>query len=428
MAHAKKILLTAFGSHGDLNPMIAIAQQLRALGAQATVGASLAYRDKVESSGIRFTALSPDMPDFALEPDLAKALLDPKTGMRSLVEFVMERLGDSWRDTLAAASGMDALVGSALSMATPMAACKLGIPWASAVFQPMAYLSAIDAPTLIQAPWLDATRAWGSAGIALRRAAFFAGGLSTRRWCLPHRDLRRELGLPPEPEPLLAAARSPWLSLALFSPALGPIQSDWPSSAVQTGFPLIDEAAALGESMPGDLLDFLCQGPPPVVFTLGTAAVHWANGFYEAGRAACSRLGVRAVFLTGAPSQNAMAGLPRSMIAVPYAPHDLLFPQARAIVHSCGVGTCSASMRSGVPVLAAPWAHDQPDNARRLRALGVASILPRSLFNAERAEAALGALLSDSSIANRASLLGASERRLDNGALVAAKAILSKLG
>lgn len=423
---SKRILLAALGSHGDLNPMIAIAQALADRGASPTIGCSPHYRAKVLAAGLPFAPIRPDMPDPSKFAELAREMLDPKAGARALVEgLVMPHLRDAWVDTMAAAQGQDALVGGALCMAVPMASAKLGIPWASAVLQPMAHLSAHDPPAIPQAMWIEATRGWGRFGAQLRRLLFLAAKLRARGWCSRHARLRRELGLPPEPDPLFAASRSPWLSLAMFPSSFAAPQPDWPPSSVECGFPIARPNP--DEGMPAELLAFLDSGPAPLAFTLGTAAVHAAGSFYAEGKAAASALGRRAVFLTGPEGANAMGPLPDGMIAVPYAPHLELFPRCAAVVHSCGIGTCAASLLSGAPTLAAPWAHDQPDNARRLAALGVARVLPRAQFNRQTALAHLRALLATPSHLEAARQLAALESARPNGAANAAEALLARL-
>lgn len=425
MSKTPRILLTAFGSEGDLLPMVALAQALGDRGAVAVVGSSLSHREKVASHGIDFIALGPDMPDLTVEKNLAAKLLDPKSGAQNIVELIaMRHLARSYEDTLAAASqGFDALVGSALAMATPLVSKKLGIPWASAVYQPMAFMSAYDPPTLPMAPWLDFLHGWGRLGVAARKALFEHGMRSTRPWFAEYRRLAGGLGLEAEADPLFDAARSPWLSLAMFSASMGLPQPDWPKSVVQTGFPI---ARQQGGSLAPELWDFLNAGPAPFVFTLGTAAVHAAEGFYEASRDAASALGARAVFLTGERGANAMAGLPATMMALPYADHAALFARSAAVVHSCGIGTCAKSLIAGVPVLAVPWAHDQPDNARRLCALGVARIVPRKAYGARSAERALGELLMDPRYREAAKRAAREHARCD-GAAAAADALLKRL-
>ena len=425
MSKSPRFLLTTFGSEGDLLPMVALAQALNERGARAVLGSSLSYQDKVESYGVDFVPLRPKMPDLATSSELAAKLLDPKLGARNIIELmVMQHLADSYDDTLAVASeGFDALVASALSMATPLVAQKLSIPWASAVYQPMALMSAYDPPTLPMARWMDGLHGFGSLGVAVRRRLLDYGKRSVRPWCADYVKLACEKGLKPHLDPLFDDARSEWLSLVMFPRSMGAPQPDWPRAAVQTGFPVPREQKG---TLPPELSDFLRAGPAPVVFTLGTAAVHAAEGFYAASKAAAVALGIRAVFLTGESGANAMGTLPESMMALPYADHAALFACAAAAVHSCGIGTCAKSINAGIPVLAVPWAHDQPDNARRLRALGVARILPRQAYQARAAERELGALLMDPRYQASAQHLAQAHAKSD-GAAEAADALLKRL-
>ena len=55
-----------------------------------------------------------------------------------------------------------------------------------------------------------------------------------------------------------------------------------------------------------------------------------------------------------------------------YVPSHRSFPNCAAVVHHGGIGTCAQALAAGVPQLTMPLAFDQPDNATRLRRLGVA--------------------------------------------------------
>ena len=67
-------------------------------------------------------------------------------------------------------------------------------------------------------------------------------------------------------------------------------------------------------------------------------------------------------------------------------------------------------MRSGRPMLVVPFAHDQPDNANRVRRLGIAKVIPGRRYSAGRAERALAAVLADPAVAERAAEVGAAVR------------------
>jgi rhamnosyltransferase subunit B len=72
------------------------------------------------------------------------------------------------------------------------------------------------------------------------------------------------------------------------------------------------------------------------------------------------------------------------VIAVDYAPYGDLLPQAALTIHQGGIGTTGQALRSGRPMLVVPFSHDQPDNARRVKELGVARVIPRSKYRADR--------------------------------------------
>jgi UDP:flavonoid glycosyltransferase YjiC (YdhE family) len=79
-------------------------------------------------------------------------------------------------------------------------------------------------------------------------------------------------------------------------------------------------------------------------------------------------------------------------------------------------------LRSGKPMLTVPHGHDQFDNARRVRKLGVAhTLLPRE-YRAERVARELGALLSDATYLERAEA-AANVVRSESGAGAAADVI-----
>ena len=63
------------------------------------------------------------------------------------------------------------------------------------------------------------------------------------------------------------------------------------------------------------------------------------------------------------------------------------------MVHHGGAGTCHQALRAGVPQLVTPIFGDQPDNARRLEALGVARSVPLRRFAPDTAVEALTPLL-----------------------------------
>jgi UDP:flavonoid glycosyltransferase YjiC (YdhE family) len=132
-------------------------------------------------------------------------------------------------------------------------------------------------------------------------------------------------------------------------------QPDWPSQTLVTGFPWYDQNGGAG--LPPDLVRFLDLGPPPIVFTLGTALAADPGSFYEHSALAASSLGRRAVLIVE-DSRHRPLSLPDGVVASGYAPFSELFPRAAAVVHHGGIGTTGLAMRSGSPTLVMPCAWD----------------------------------------------------------------------
>jgi rhamnosyltransferase subunit B len=404
----RRIVFTTFGSLGDIHPYIAVALGLQARGHEAVIATSSYYQQKIESLGIGFRPLRPDHPE--LDQDIYRRIMDQRMGGEYVIrELMMPFLRESYEDTLAAANGADLLVSHVLTFTTRLVAETKGIPWASSLLQPLGFFSVYDPPVLPPAPFLSKLRILGP---IFHRPLMWCVKRSVRSWSEPWHRLRAEVGLPATSEsPLFEGQHSPSLVLAMFSKVLADKQSDWPRQTVITGFPHYDQDGAAG--MPPELARFLDTGPPPLVFTLGSAAVVDAGQFYDHSATAAKLLGRRAVLLVGKDPRNRPTSLPDGIVDFNYAPFSELFPRAAAIIHQGGVGTTAQAMRSGRPMLVMPCAHDQPDNADRVVRLGIARKISRHRYNPARAATELRHLLDNPAYSQRASQVGEQLQRED---------------
>ena len=398
----KRILLTTFGSLGDLHPYLALARGLQAHGALPTIGTSAFYRDMVESRGLAFTPIRPDIPEPEEMQRLAIDLMDARKGTATVVrDMTMPWVRETYIDTMAAVEDADLLISHLLTFATPLVATTQGIPWVSVVLQPLLLFSASDPPALPLFQWVNRLPFEPGEWFwrALRRGAVHTAG----RWYGPLRALQRDLGLPTDGDPMFEGF-SPTLNLALFSPHFAPPQPDWPPHTVATGFPFLDVPEE--EILPPALEAFLREGPAPIVFTLGSSAVWTPGSFYAESVEAVQRLGRRAVLLAGPQGADRMPDLPDGVMAVDYVPHAAIFPHASAIVHQGGIGTTAQALRAGKPTIIVPFAHDQFDNARRSERLGLGLTMARDRYTAATATRTLHRLLSNPDYSRRATRFG----------------------
>ncbi|MDQ3696161.1 MAG: glycosyltransferase [Chloroflexota bacterium] len=418
-----RIVLTTFGSLGDLHPYVAIALGLQARGHDPVIATSDLYQARVQALGLGFCPVRPDRVEQLGDPGMMERMRETKRGPDQVFrDMFMPSLRESYLDTLTAARGADLLISHTLAFATRLVAERTGIPWVSSVLQPLALFSAYDPPAVGPAALVSSLLALGP---AVHRPLVRGAKWSLRGWSEPWHELRAEVGLPPtDQNPIFDGQHSPLLVLALFSHLIGARQPDWPGQTVVTGFPFFDERR---QELPATLARFLDDGPPPIVFTLGTSAVMQAGAFYEQSAAAAAMLGRRAVLLTGKDPRNRPSKLPAGVIAVDYVPFGALFPHAAVVVHQGGIGTTAEAMRTGRPMLVVPFAHDQPDNARRVSKLRIGRTLSRRAYTAERVAAKLGQLLDDRGVAMRAAKVGAAVRA-EAGVDAACDAIEAAIG
>jgi rhamnosyltransferase subunit B len=139
---------------------------------------------------------------------------------------------------------------------------------------------------------------------------------------------------------------------------------------------------------------------------LGSAAVLDAGDFYRQSALAAASLGQRAVLLVGSDPRNIPPEVPQNVCVANYAPYSRLFPRASAIIHQGGVGTTAQALMSGKPMLVMPYSHDQPDNARRVRRLGVARVIRRRRYTAEIGARKIALLLDSPRMRRRAARIG----------------------
>ena len=395
-----RIVLSNIGTYGDTNPLIALALELKRRGHVPVMALPAVYEPKIRPLGLEFHAIRPDIDPT--DSALVKMIYDIKKGTEhGLRDFLFPALRQTYDDLLDAATKperADLLLLGELNYAGPLVAEVTGIPWTSYVLAPLSFFSAFDPPVLPGYPRLArADRAPGF-GRVIKRVARFV----SRKWPEPIYELRRELGLPRGANPLFDAKHSPYLVLALFSRVLGTEQKDWPQNTKITGFCYYD-AEAGNHALPTNLEAFLAAGPPPVVFTLGSAAVLTAGKFYEFSARAAIRLGIRAVLLIGSdPRNRPRTKLPESLCVAEYAPYSALFSRASLVVHQGGVGTTAQCLRAGKPMLIVPFSHDQPDNSRRMQWLKVARVMQRANYTPLRVARRLRTMLATPLLAQRA--------------------------
>jgi len=402
MTDSKKIVFTTWGSFGDIHPFMGLARELQARGHRTAIATLSWYREKIEAAGIQFYQLRPDelSTNKEEEDEVLRRIMDLRDGPRYVMQDLLSpHIRASYHDTMHAVladGGADLLVSHAIPLAAPIVAEVTGVKWVSAVLSPISLPSVYDPPTPPEFPALRK--------LLLLHPAIARGFLKllrrfTESWIKPVRELRRELGLAPGRHPMFEGQFSTSAVLALFSNVLAKSQPDYPPNTAITGFPFYDAKDARPASR--ELMQFLENGEPPILFTLGSAAVRIGENFFRASIEVARRLNQRALLLVGENS-NVRGDLANGIGVFDYAPHSVVMPRASVVVHQSGIGTTGQALQSGRPMLIVPYGQDQPDNARRCVELGVAEMVASKDYSFKTAFAKLERVLRDPSYAENA--------------------------
>jgi rhamnosyltransferase subunit B len=407
----KKIVISTFGSLGDIHPYLALGLELKKRGHEVTVATSDAHEIKILKTGLAYHRLRPSI---SFMGDLAKRAMDLEKGPEVVIkELMYPYIEQSYQDLFAITSKADLLINHSISFAGPIVAEKLNIPWVSCALSPIAYWSYLDpcvisvSPMLVNLP--NKGRFINSLFINLAKAI-------VGNWSKPVYNLRARLGLPKGRDPIFYQPHSPYLSLSLFSANFATKQSDWPKNNLITGFCFFDEP----EMVNNELLEFLNEGDSPILFTLGSAAVAAAGDFYDLCSDVVNDMGKRAILLVG---ENALSSQRSSALFITdYLPFSQIFPKASIIVNQSGIGTVAQVMRAGKPMLGIPFSHDQPDNAARIRRMGMGELIYKKELTKQRMKKTLVSMLHDQKYFDHAKSIG--ERiNNENGITLACDAI-----
>lgn len=430
MAGGRKIVIATFGSLGDLNPYVALAHALKRLGFRPVIATCEFYRGWIESEGLGFAPVRPDIAEFTerLGMDIGQIADRVARGDGFMFEqLIFPYLRESCEDVAAASEGAAAIVAHSIVFGAKLAAERLGLPLIDGIVSPLFLLSAYDPPIGFRSSFVRAPRS--APALLYNKLLIWALGHLLARKAAPIAQLRREFGLPARhSRELMSGGSYAAATIALVSPLLAPPQPDHPADLLLAGHTFHDRFADVAESLPEPLERFLVAGAAPIVVSLGSFFVRGKAEFYSAAGRAALDLGRRAVLLVADDEREELSvGLPPEVFVAGHVRHSLIFPRAAAVVHHGGAGASGQALRAGRPQLVVPVFGDQGDNAARLERLGVARLLPFERCSAARLRAELRALLAEERYSIRA--LEAAERIAgEDGAAAAAERIEALLG
>ena len=393
-----RVLLMSYGSRGDVQPLAALAVELRALGVEVRVCVppDEEFAELLAGVGVPLVPFGPSM----------RALFTGAKPSAAAGAQLMAELVAAYFDTVAAAAeGCDALVATSFMPAGARSVTeKLGIRYVYACFHPFGLPSQHYPPLGPPFPpeMTDNRVLWDLD--AQRMNAVFGEALNTHR---------AAIGLPPVDNVRdHVLTDQPWLAA---DPTLGPWQELTDLDVVQTGAWILPDERPL----PAELESFLDAGTPPVYVGFGSMPMCSEDATRAAIEAVRGQ--GRRVLVSRGWADLALFDDQDDCFAVGEANHQALFGRVAAVVHHGGAGTTTTAARAGAPQVVVPQLADQPHWARRVADLGIGAAHDGPSPTFESLSVALKTVLTPETRARAKAVAGTIRT---DGAAVAAKLLL----
>jgi vancomycin aglycone glucosyltransferase len=348
-----RVLFSTIGTRGDVQPLVALALHLKTLGHEARLCVPPDFKNWIESLGLPVIPMGPELRSTAKTS--SSATKPTPEQMKLMVEGTVNT---QFETLIQAAEGCDIIVGAtALQIAAPSVAEKMGIPYIFVAYCPAVLPSPHHAPPVLSMHGQTPASADAPYKELWKRDAdifnaTFGSVLNKHR---------SALGLPAiEDVRTHVLTKRPWLAA---DSTLAP----WPEAAsevFQSGAWILEDRRPL----PTELETFLSAGDPPVYFGFGSmrAPEDLGQTMIQSART----LGRRAILSRGWAGLN-VTDKEGDYILIDEVNQQALFKQVAAVVHHGGAGHTAAAALASAPQLVIPQHYDQHYWAQRVELLGI---------------------------------------------------------
>ncbi len=351
---------------GHLNPMIALAQELRSRGHRITFLQVPDLEPKVRSEGLDFSPIGMSMyqPGSLAETLKQLSQLSGLDSLRCSVDFCQQVTAAFCQDAPAAleAHGIEALLVDQLEPAGETVAEFLNIPFISVCCAQAIHRQA-DIPPFFTA-WTYQNTWWAR---MRNRVAYHLLDRNSKAITAVLNHYRQQWQLPPKQGFSLSCS-----PLAQISQQ--PAAFDFPCSTLPAAFHYtgpLRQPSSQSVSFPFERL----SGQPLIYASLGTLQGSKQELFHCIA-AACDGLDVQLVLSYGGQINPAASELPGTPLVVDYAPQLEVIARASLTITHGGLNTVLDSLSHGVPLVAIPITYEQPGNAARIKWTGVGEMVP----------------------------------------------------
>ena len=375
--------LFTYGSRGDVQPFVALANGLIQQEVQVILYAPENFRDFVENYNIPYKALSGNADEILNSAEGRRVL---KTGNAISLVRLMQREGKKIqeqlnKDLLKGCSEVDFIISSAL--------CHIWISCIAEKLHKKWGLIGLNPPT-------TPTKEFPFAGLSMMNNGWY-NPVSHQffqylYWKVYKKDInifRKSLGLSGLNSNIMnRITKNNILNLYATSPSLIKRPSDWPANSDISGYLFV---AAINNEFNTELNDWLLAGDKPIYFSFGRMPVPDPELLVIVLKELLQTSNLRFVFCKG---WSRLPNLPvhKNLFVMDTADHQWLLPRCQmAIIHG-GAGSIGASLRAGIPVIIVSVFRDQPWWGKIIRDKNLGLHLPFKKLNSSSLLSAIKAI------------------------------------
>lgn len=393
MTSPKRVMIAAWGSRGDLQPVTSLAVSLKKEGRDVLVFATPPATDLIKANGIDCVIAKENISNF-VENMFGKANLSDRSisGLIKLAKFAKGYLNNPDYVAMQKSDMM-----TALEEAKNFKPDVIVVP--NLFYGPyMCIAEALNIPVVtfdlqVNHPTSEFplfTMEVGKVPKFLNRSLYAIKAFIYPKTIKPKFHMMREVcGLPldtytdgsrfkvwPHNLPQICAV----------SPSLCPQPADWPAQKLMSGWWFLSSNSDFTPAP--ELVDFLKQRPVYIGFGSMKGNPEFCKMLSTLAIKSLKLAGVRGVLLGG------WAGLTRASLdtstdegkrlhawaqenvfEIESCPHEWLLPQCAAVVHHGGAGTLAAGIRAGCPTIVCATQGDQPFHGSLVQARGIGKYL-----------------------------------------------------
>lgn len=419
MTTPKRIMIAAWGSRGDLQPVASLALRLKKEGRDVLVFATPPATTLFEANGIDCVIAKENIEAF-VENMFGQA--DPSDrsirGTMKLAKFGKEYLNSPEYVAMQKEDMM-----SAVAAAQAFKPDVLIVP--NLLYGPyMCLAEALEIPVVtfdlqVNHPTSEYplfTMEVGKVPNFLNRTLYKIKGMVYPKTIKPKFEMMREILELPLDTYIDGSRFKVWPhdlpQICAVSPSLCPQPEDWPEQKFMSGWWFLSSGSDY--TPPPELVEFLKQKPVYIGFGSMKANAEFCQRLSTLAIKSLQIADVKGVLLGGwagltrdaldtstEEGKRLYAWAEENVFEIESCPHDWLFPQCAAVVHHGGAGTLAAGIRAGRPTIVCATQGDQPFHGSLVQTQGIGKypgMIGSSKVTAEHLAAGIKEVTTDESL------------------------------